>query len=164
MAETPRPEPVRNSTGARARWWKPAALGLLCALAGGVAGWFGHSAWVDRQMREDRTIASGALPLQRPTLPLEPLPASEPEATPAPTESLPQVGGAFVGHFDGSMDARWSVLDGWSNGDGMTNDCRRSPVETAAGLLALKPQHGPESSAHKLASGELQSHARHPWG
>ncbi len=161
MAEPPRPEPVHNSTGAQARWWKPAALGVLCALAGRVAGWFGHSAWTDRQMREDRTIASGALPMQRPTLPLEPLPAPEPEATPAPTERPPQVGEAFVERFDGSMDARWSVLDGWSNGEGMTNDWGRSPVETAPGLLALKLQPGPESSAHKLASGDLQSHARH---
>jgi hypothetical protein len=96
--------------------------GGVSALAGRVAGWFGHSACTDRQMREDRTIASGALPLQRPTWPLEPLPAAEPEATPAPTESPPQVGEAFVERFDGSMDARWSVLDGWSNGDGMTND------------------------------------------
>jgi endo-1,3-1,4-beta-glycanase ExoK len=164
MAETPRPEPVRNSTGARARWWKPAALGLLCALAGGMAGWFGHSASIDRQMRDDRAIASGELPLQRPTLPLEPLPAPEPEATPAPTERPPQVGEAFVERFDGSVDARWSVSDGWSNGDWMTNDWRRSSVETATGLLALKLQPGPESSAYRLASGELQSHARHRYG
>jgi beta-glucanase (GH16 family) len=119
---------------------------------------------VDRQMREDRTIASGELPLQQPTLPLEPLPAPEPVSTPAPTESLPQVGEAFVERFDGSMDARWSVSGGWSSGDGMTNDWRRSPVEIAPGLLALKLQHGPESSAHKLASGELQSQARHRCG
>ena len=164
MAEPPRPEPARNSTGARARLWKPAALGVLCALAGGVAGWFGHLAWTDRQTRDDRAMASGELPSQQPTLPLEPLPAPGSEAAPAPAESLLRMGEAFVERFDGGMDARWSVSDGWSNGDWMTNDWRRSSVEAAPGLVALKLQPGPEGSAHRLASGELQSHERHRYG
>jgi endo-1,3-1,4-beta-glycanase ExoK len=162
MAEPPRPEPVRNSTGARARWWKPAALGVLCALAGGVAGWFGHSAWMEQRIADDRAIPSGELPSQQPTLPLEPLP--DPGAAPAPAEILPQVGEAFVERFDGNVDARWSVSDGWSNGDWMTNDWRRSSVETAPGLMTLILKPGPKGSNYKLASGELQTHARHRYG
>lgn len=163
MAEPPRPEPVRNSTGARARWWKPAALGVLCALAVGVAGWFGHSAWIDRQTIDDRAMASGELPSQR-TSPLEPLPVPEPEAAPALAEILPQMGEAFVEQFDGGVDERWSVSDGWSNGGWMTNDWRRSSVETAPGLMAILLQPGPEGSKYKLSSGELQSHDRHRYG
>jgi endo-1,3-1,4-beta-glycanase ExoK len=163
MAEPPRPEPVRNSTGARARWWKPAALGVLSALAGGVAGWFGHSAWIDRQTIDDRAMASGELPSPQ-TSPLEPLPVPEPEAAPAPAEVLPQMGEAFVERFDGSVDARWSVSDGWSNGGWMTNDWRRSSVETAPGLTAILLQPGPEGSKYKLSSGELQSHDKHRYG
>ena len=163
MAEPPRPEPVRNSTGARARWWKPAALGVLCALAGGVAGWFGHSAWIDRQTIDDRAMASGELPSQQ-TSPLEPLLFPEPEAAPAPAEILPQMGEAFVERFDGGVDARWSVSDGWSNGGWMMNDWRRSAVETAPDLTAILLQPGPEGSKYKLASGELQSHERHRYG
>ncbi len=163
MAEPPRPEPVRNSTGARARWWKPAALGVLCALAGGVAGWFGHSAWIDRQTIDDRAMASGELPSQQ-TSPLGPLPFPEPEAAPAPAEILPQMGEAFVERFDGGVDARWSVSDGWSNGGWMMNDWRRSAVETAPDLTAILLQPGPEGSKYKLASGELQSHERHRYG
>lgn len=161
---------MRNSTGARARWWKPAALGVLCALAGGVAGWFGHSAWIEQQIFEDRAMVSGELPSQQPTFPLEPVPVPEPEpapapeAAPAPAEILPQVGEAFVERFDGSVDARWSVSDGWSNGDWMSNDWRRSAVETAPGLMSLVLQPGPEDSKYKLASGELQSHDRHRYG
>jgi hypothetical protein len=164
MAKPPRPEPVRNSTGGRAGWWKPAALGVLCALAGGVAGWLGHSAWVDQRIAEDRAVVSGELPSQQPTLPLESLPAPEPEAAPAPAEILPQIGEAFVERFDGGVDARWSVSDGWSNGGWMTNDWRRSSIEIAPGLVALTLQSGAEGSKHKLASGELQSHDRHRYG
>lgn len=180
MAEPPRPEPVRNSTGARARLWKPAALGVLCALAGGVAGWFGHSAWLDQQVAQDRAMASGELPSQQPTFPLEPLQTPQPEAAPgpattpspspstspapAPAEILPQMGEAFVETFDGSVDERWSVSDGWSNGDWMSNDWRRSSVETAPGLLSLILKPGPDGSTYKLASGELQSHDRHRYG
>jgi hypothetical protein len=136
---------------------------VLCALAGGVAGWFGHSAWIDRQTIDDRAMASGELPSQR-TSPLEPLPVPEPEAAPAPAEILPQMGEAFVERFDGGVDERWSVSDGWSNGGWMTNDWRRSSVEIVPGLMAILLQPGPEGSKYKLSSGELQSHDRHRYG
>ncbi len=141
-------------------------LGVLCALAGGAAGWFGHSAWINRQTLDHRAMASGELPSQQQTSPLEPLAEPKPEAapSPAPETSLPQAGEAFVERFDGSVDARWSVSDGWSNGDWMTNDWRRSSVETAPGLMSLLLKPGPEGSKHKLASGELQSHDRHRYG
>lgn len=162
MAEPPRPEPVRNSTGARARWWKPAALGVLCALAGGVAGWFGHSVWLVGQIAEDRATASGELPSQLPPAPPKPVP--EPEAAPAPAGNLPQLGAAFVERFDGNTGERWNISDGWSNGDWMTNDWRRSSVEVKPGQMSLHLKRGEDGAKHKLASGELQSHARHRYG
>jgi beta-glucanase (GH16 family) len=74
------------------------------------------------------------------------------------------MGEAFVERFDGGVDERWSVSDGWSNGGWMTNDWRRSSVETAPGLMAILLQPGPEGSKYKLSSGELQSHDRHRYG
>lgn len=162
MAEPSRPDPAPDSTDTRAKWWKPVALGVACALAGGVAGWFGHSAWTNRQAVDDRAMAAGELPHQQPLPPLEPAP--EPEAAPTPAETLPQQGDAFVERFDGSVDARWSVSDGWSNGEWMTNDWRRSSIALAPNLLSLIMKPGGGGPDHPLSSGELQTHARYRYG
>ena len=144
-------------------------LGGVCALAGGVAGWFGHSAWLESQVFEDRARASGELPSQQPPI-TEPQPAPTPEvpptpeAAPAPSAILPQQGEAFVERFDGELTERWNISDGWSNGDWMTNDWRASAVETSANALTLHLTPNEEGEAHKLAGGEVQSHARYRYG
>lgn len=130
-----------------------------------MAGWFGHSAWLDAQIAEDRAMASGELPWQQPKpVPATPDPEPAPEAAPAPAERLPQIGEAFVEQFDGELAERWNISDGWSNGDWMTNDWRRSSVEANPGALVIHLKSGEEGSEHALASGELQSHERYRYG
>jgi endo-1,3-1,4-beta-glycanase ExoK len=124
-----------------------------------------------RQAWEQRLIPSGEHPSQQdaPISPdAEPVPESDtPEATPAPSAGpvLPQQGEAFVERFDrDAIDDRWVVADGWSNGSWMANDWRRSSLGIKPNLLTLNLEKGPEGSDYELASGELQTHARHRYG
>jgi endo-1,3-1,4-beta-glycanase ExoK len=93
------------------------------------------------------------------TTPPPPPPAARPHAP-------VQMGEAFIDRFDRTAldEDRWFVSDGWSNGDWMENDWRRSQVSvTPAGLqLALGP--GPAGSDKPLASAEIRTHAAFRYG
>ncbi len=128
-----------------------------------------------RQAWEHRLIPSGEHPSQQDDFPApveepdaQPVPDPDtPEATPAPSagSALPQQGEAFVERFDrDAIDDRWVVADGWSNGTWMANDWRRSSVGIQPNLLTLNLKKNPKGSEYELASGELQTHARHRYG
>jgi endo-1,3-1,4-beta-glycanase ExoK len=145
-------------------------LAALAIVTGLVMTSLVYGDYYQRRMMEARLIPSGEHPSQQEMLPPgasetapEPVPIP---ATPAPAAgpALPQTGEAFVERFDGNLTKRWSISDGWSNGDWMSNDWRRSSVEVRPGLMSLHLKHGEKGSKHKLASGELQSHARHRYG
>jgi endo-1,3-1,4-beta-glycanase ExoK len=70
--------------------------------------------------------------------------------------------GGFVDRFDRLDRARWSVSDGWRNGDYMVNDWRAAQVRAARGLT-LTLARNPAASAG-FSSAEVQSSARYGYG
>lgn len=134
--------------------------------------------YYQQRIAEERLIPSGEHPSQQqepdPAIPPEQTPVPEPakpdtpEATPAPAAGprLPQMGEAFVDRFDGDQidEERWFVADGWSNGDWMDNDWRRSQLGLGPGGLTMTMARGPEGSSKPLASGEVHSNPSYRYG
>jgi endo-1,3-1,4-beta-glycanase ExoK len=77
-----------------------------------------------------------------------------------------QIGEAFIDRFDeGALDEdRWYVSDGWTNGDWMENDWRRSQVSLTSQGLRLTLGPGPEESDKPFASGEIKTRAEFRYG
>jgi endo-1,3-1,4-beta-glycanase ExoK len=104
-----------------------------------------------------------APPVVVPPVAVPPEPA---EAATAPGPKFPQMGEAFVERFDGgSLDEeRWYISDGWSNGDWMENDWRRSQVSMTPDDLRITLERGPSGSKKLLAGGEVQSRQQFRYG
>jgi endo-1,3-1,4-beta-glycanase ExoK len=86
-------------------------------------------------------------------------------ATP-PQRALNQVGRAFLERFDGGHlnEDRWYISDGWSNGDWMENDWRRSQISIAPEGLRITLANGPEHSKKPFASGEVRTREAFRYG
>jgi endo-1,3-1,4-beta-glycanase ExoK len=69
------------------------------------------------------------------------------------------MGEAFVERFDGDQldEDRWYISDGWSNGDWMENDWRRSQISVTAEGLRITLGRAPDGSKKPLAGGEVQT-------
>src|SRR5690606_10434610 len=117
-----------------------------------------------------RAMAAGEHPSQQPAIRLvEPAPPEEPppvtappivEAAPVapPPVRLPQMGQPFIDRFDGPhLDKRWFVSDGWSNGDWMENDWRKSQLSLTEEGLRITLAPAPEGSDKPFSSGELRT-------
>lgn len=137
----------------------------------------------ERKVAEARLIPSGEHPSQQqapapepeasPAPPPTPAPVPEPakpvkpEAAPAPSapSKLPQMGEAFVERFGSDdIDGRWYVSDGWSNGDWMDNDWRRSQLNFGGNGLAMVMGPGPEDSGKPLAGAEIRTNEFYRYG
>jgi endo-1,3-1,4-beta-glycanase ExoK len=131
----------------------------------------------ERLADEARAIAAGEHPSQQPaavlpepvpetSLPTPPL-APAPEAAPAapPPKPLPQMGESFLDRFDSAdLDQRWFVSDGWSNGDWMENDWRKSQLSLTPEGLRITLAAGPPGSDKPFASGELRTYEEFRYG
>jgi endo-1,3-1,4-beta-glycanase ExoK len=95
----------------------------------------------------------------------EPAPAA-PAAVVAPPPKLPQMGKAFIDRFDGDQidEGRWYISDGWSNGDWMESEWRRSQISLSPEGLRLTLSLAPEGSRKMLAGGEVRTHERFRYG
>lgn len=131
--------------------------------------------YYQRKVAEARMIPSGEHPSQMqdpvppPPAPVpEPVKPEGPAAAPAPAAGprLPQMGEAFVDRFDGGEidEGRWFIADGWSNGDWMDNDWRRSQLSLDPTGLTMTMARGPEDSSKPLASGEIHSNPFYRYG
>lgn len=143
-------------------------LAAIAIVAGLMTGSLVYGDHYINEAIEARLIPSGEHPAQLEILPPEAAPETVPNpATPAPAAgpALPQTGEAFVERFDrDNISDRWVIADGWSNGDWMTNDWRRTAVDVKPDLLMLQLKKGPKGSKHALQSGELQTHEKHRYG
>lgn len=125
-----------------------------------------------RRFMEARSIASGEHPSQQKPLPdadpspdLTAPPQPVPEtatsgASPAPAAraELPQIGEAFVERFrDETLSDHWYISDGWSNGDHMDNDWRRSQVGLGPNGLFLTMETAPSGHPKPLVSAEVRT-------
>jgi endo-1,3-1,4-beta-glycanase ExoK len=96
--------------------------------------------------------------------------AEDPALSPAAALPLPrtleQTGEPFIDRFEGVAldEGRWFVSDGWSNGDWMENDWRRSQVTITPGGLQLMLGPGSAGSDKPLASAEIRTHAEFRYG
>ena len=142
--------------------------------------------YLQRAIALARLIPSGEHPSQQnspaqpnPAAPAEPVepPASVPEARPAPVPEsakpeiplasadpiaepqFPRIGEPFVDRFDvDQMDEeRWFISDGWSNGDFMDSEWRRSQLSIGPAGLTMTMARLPEGSSKKLASAEIHT-------
>ena len=137
----------------------------------------------ERKVEEARLIPSGEHPSQQDTPPVEPEAAPAPAPLPAPVpepakpaepgaalapsapSKLPQMGEAFVERFGSDdIDGRWFVSDGWSNGDWMDNDWRRSQLNFGGNGLAMVMGPGHEDSDKPLASAEIRTNEFYRYG
>lgn len=90
-----------------------------------------------------------------PPPPSSPLPASPP---PAPAPRLPQIGEAFIERFqDETLSDHWYISDGWSNGDHMDSDWRKSQVGLGPNGLVLTMEKAPSGFPKPLVSAEVRT-------
>ena len=125
---------------------------------------------------EAKSIASREHPSQlaevEPAVPAPPADvAPEPKPAPGaaavtPGPKLPQMGEAFVERFDGDQldENRWYISDGWSNGDWMENDWRRSQISVTPDGLRLTLERAPSGSGKPLAGAEVQTREAFRYG
>ena len=159
---------VAGGNGRRFRTGRgPVALTLVMMGLGGY-----REALAD----EARSIAANEHPSQQAALagadtPVE-AKAAEAPATPAhaattpPPKALGQIGKSFIERFEGPAldEDRWYVSDGWSNGDWMENDWRRSQVSVTPDGMRLTLARGPEGSDKPFASGEISTRETFRYG
>lgn len=87
-------------------------------------------------------------------------------AAAAPAPKLPQKGKAFIDRFDGDQvdEDVWYISDGWSNGDWMETEWRRSQINLTQEGLGLTVSPAPEGSRKPLGGGEVQTHETFRYG
>lgn len=123
--------------------------------------------YYQRRIEAARQIASGEHPSQQnnpaPATPApvpEPVIPAGPKAAPAPAADpkLPQMGEAFIERFqDETLSDHWYISDGWSNGDHMDNDWRRSQVGVGPNGLVLTMETAPNGHPKPLVSAEVRT-------
>ena len=96
----------------------------------------------------------------------EPQPVQLVAASMEPPRKLPQMGEAFIDRFVGDRldEGRWYISDGWSNGDWMENDWRRSQISVAQGVLRLAVSRSDGKTGKPLAGSEIQTHELFRYG
>ena len=119
-------------------------------------------ALAEKAAEEAKSIAAQEHPTQQEDTEPEttPEPAPEPaEAAATPGPKLPQMGKAFIERFDGEQlnEDRWYISDGWSNGDWMENDWRRSQISMTPEGLRITLERSLGGSKKLLAGGEVQT-------
>jgi endo-1,3-1,4-beta-glycanase ExoK len=68
------------------------------------------------------------------------------------------MGEPFIDRFEGpELHKRWFVSDGWSNGDWMENDWRKSQVSLTPEGLRITLASAPEGSDKPFSSGEVRT-------
>ena len=80
-------------------------------------------------------------------------------------QAEPPEGPPFVDHFDKLEEAaRWAISDGWSNGDWVSSDWRRSQVQLAPEGLAIIMARNPRAAEKPYSSGEISTHETYRYG
>lgn len=88
-----------------------------------------------------------------------PPPAPEADPVPQPKPRLEQMGEPFIERFrNETLDERyWYISDGWSNGDHMDNDWRRSQIDTGKDGLVITMEKARAGHPKALVSGEART-------
>jgi endo-1,3-1,4-beta-glycanase ExoK len=137
-------------------------LVVAVALALAMAGMGGYR---EALADEAHSIAANT-PVEAKAAEVPAMAAPEPAAATPPPRALSQIGNAFIERFEGRAldENRWYVSDGWSNGDWMENDWRRSQVTVTPEGMRLTLARGPEGSDKPFASGEVSTRETFRYG
>ncbi len=90
-----------------------------------------------------------------------------PKAAPTPAPSLPlnQMGEAFIERFqEPLLSDHWFISDGWSNGDHMDNDWRKSQVSIGPNGLVLTLEKAQPGHPKPLVSAEVRTSPFYRYG
>lgn len=84
--------------------------------------------------------------------------ATAPEATLPPGPRLDQIGEPFIERFESeTLSDHWYISDGWSNGDHMDNDWRKSQVSVGPTGMVLTMEKAPAGHPKPLVSAEVRT-------
>jgi endo-1,3-1,4-beta-glycanase ExoK len=157
------------------------AIAAVTIVTGLVLASLIYADYYQRKAQEQRLFPSGEHPSQQVTPPEvepevepdvvpEPVPVPEPvkpgaAPAPAPAPKLPQLGEAFVDRFDSAeLHERWSVSDGWSNGEWTENDWRLSQVASGPDGLRMMLETAPKDAEKPLMGAEIRTNAFYRYG
>jgi endo-1,3-1,4-beta-glycanase ExoK len=114
-----------------------------------------------------QAVVAVSAPAPAEVAPVEAAPEPKPAAAAVmPAPKLQQIGKAFIERFEGDQidEDHWYVSDGWSNGDWMESEWRRSQISLTREGLRLAVSRGPDGAKKPLAGGEVQTHQTFRYG